>query len=271
MEINKIIMKFRIDGIRIEYLEKPKVKNGLFIQGLLGVGQIGMLAARQLIDSLGARKIANVYSSYFLYPGVTLPGIIYDEAGSVDLEKNEIFFDEKNGIFILTGIYQGTIPESYYSMANAIMDFCDEAGVDTIYTIGGYGTGKNEENPRVLGIIADDKLSGVLEKHDVGLLRAPAASIGATGLAGILIPYGHKNGLKCISFLGETEGSYPDAKAAKRCLQKVAEVIGIEVVTDKLDEEIDALEKEFKKIESYTKKMQEMSVGKDEERLHYIG
>ena len=80
-------MKFRLDDIRIEFLaEEPSPRNPRFIQGVLGVGQVGFLAVRQLIKALKAEKIAEVYSPDFLYPGSSIPDVIYTKGGTVELE-----------------------------------------------------------------------------------------------------------------------------------------------------------------------------------------
>ncbi len=150
-------MKFMVEKTTIEYIKKPKAKHGRLIQGLLGVGQVGLMAGRQLIDSLGAEKIANIYSVDFLYPNVALPGIVYEDENLVDLHKDEIYYDEKNEIFILTGIYQGTTPESYYNLAHAILKFCEEVGVKEIYTLGGWLrlAGEIQVAPRLLKVKPD--------------------------------------------------------------------------------------------------------------------
>jgi len=264
-------MSFKVRGVVIEYLEKPKVKNGKLIQGLLGVGQVGLMAGKQIIDSFNARKIAYMYSNSFLYPGVTLPGIVYDDENLVDLHRNEIFFDEEREIFILSGIYQGTSPESYFDMADAIIDFCREVGIKEIYTLGGYGVGKRVENPKVYGVVYSKERKSELEEKGIELLKAPDGTLGATGMAGLLIPIGEKNGFKSICLLSETHGSYPDPKASKATLSVLGKLIGVEVSTKELDEQIETMEMEFAKMEEYARKMAEMYKAPKDETLQYIG
>ncbi|WP_456474025.1 PAC2 family protein [Candidatus Pyrohabitans sp.] len=266
-------MKFMVEKTTIEYIKKPKAKHGRLIQGLLGVGQVGLMAGRQLIDSLGAEKIANIYSVYFLYPNVALPGIVYEDENLVDLHKDEIYYDEKNEIFILTGIYQGTTPESYYNLAHTILKFCEEVGVKEIYTLGGYGTGAKVKEPRTYGVVSEEKTRGILEKAGIPLLEAPKGTLGATGLAGILIPLAEKNGFSSVCLLAETQGMYPDPRASKAAVQALSKLMGIEIPTRELDEQIEAMEKEFEKMEEYARQLAEMykAPPKGEERLSYIG
>jgi len=265
-------MSFRVGDVVVEFIEKPSVKKGILIQGLLGVGQVGLMAGRQIIDSLGAKKIAHMYSESFLYPGVALPGIVYEENNLVDLHRNEIFFNQEKEIFILSGIYQGTSPESYYRIAQGIIDFCREMNIKEIYTLGGYGVGRKVEEPKVFGVVHTPERMKELEDKGIEILKAPPGTLGATGLAGLLIPLGEKNGIRSICLLAETHGSYPDPKAAKASVLTVSKLLGFEISTKELDEQIDAMEREFAKMEEYARKMTEMyKPHAKDETLPYIG
>lgn len=252
-------MAFRLDGARIEFKDKPRTRNPKFVQGLLGVGQVGLLAAKQMITSLRAQKIADVYSPDFLYPGSTIPGVVYSSDGTVELGKDELFYDSKNELFILTGLYQGTSPRGYYDLANALLDMCREFGVKEIFTLGGFGVGQAVEEPKVKAVVADGKTVKELQDRGISIEIATASegSLGVTGLAGLLIPLAVKNGMRAACLLGETHGSYPDPRAAKASLMKLGEILGVAVPTPELDEQIKMMESEMAKLEEQAKKMKE--------------
>ncbi len=244
-------MVFRVDGVKIEYTDdKPSTKNPKLIQGLLGVGHIGLLALGQLINGLKAEKIADVYSSDFLYPGSVIPGVVYGKNGVVELGKDELYYDNKNDLFLLTGLYQGTHPKSYYEFANTLLDMCDEFGIKEVYTIGGFGIGEPVLDPKVKGVLGDENTAKVIEDRGVNLEIATAdeGSLGVTGLAGLLVPMAVKNGITAACLLGETHGSYPDPKSAKAALLKLTEILGIKISTAELDEQIKMMEKELAKL-----------------------
>lgn len=266
-------MRFKVGKATIEYIKKPRARHGKLVQGLLGVGQVGLMAGKQIIDSLKAEKIANLYSVDFLYPNVALPGVVYEEGNLVDLHRDEIYYDEENEIFILTGIYQGSSPESYYNLAHAILGFCEEVGVREVYTLGGYGTGAKIEEPRTFGVVADGEAREMLEKAGIPLLEAPRGTLGATGLAGILIPLATKNGFRSACLLAETQGMYPDPKASKAAVKALGKLLNLEIPTKELDEQIEAMEKEFAKMEEYARQLAEMykAPAAKDERLSYIG
>ncbi len=274
-------MGFRLDGISVEYVAKrPSPKKSRYVQGLLGVGQVGLLATRQLIDSLGAVKLAEIYSPEFLYPGSNIPGVVYGAESKIELEKDDLYYDARNELFILTGLYQGATARGYFEFANVILDLCDEFGISELYTLGGFGTGAPVENPNVFAVLADGEMEAVLKKKDVNVERtkAPEGTLGVTGLAGILVPMAERNGKRAACLLGETHGAYPDPKAAKAVLLKLAKILDVEVNTKTLDEQIVAMDKEFKKLDDQAEKMKEAfrQAKEHEERsrsgeLPYIG
>jgi len=55
----------------IKVFEKPKLKNPIFIEGLPGVGNIGRVAVGYMIEELGAKNFAELYSRHF-FPFVML-------------------------------------------------------------------------------------------------------------------------------------------------------------------------------------------------------
>ena len=267
-------MTFRLDDIRIDFVaDKPSPKAPKLIQGLLGVGQVGFLAVRQLIKALNAKKVAEVYSPDFLYPGSTIPGVVYTKDGTVDLEKDEIYYDEKNELFLLTGLYQGIRPEGYFGFAGKLLDLCEEFNVKEIYTLAGYGTGRRPKKPGVYAVITDKNQKEIIKEYGIKMPRAPEGSLGVTGLAGLLVVLGQKNGIKSICLMGETHGNYPDPKAAKAVLVKLCRILDIQIDTTQLDEQIEAMEKELREIGEYMRKIAEMQKPPQvkPEELPYIG
>lgn len=267
-------MKFRLYKTTIIFVdEKPKVRNPKLIQGLLGVGHVGYLAGKQLIKSLNAKKVAEMYSPDFLYPGAMLPGIVFEKNYIADLSKNEIYYSEKHDIFILSGLYQGVDPRSYFDIANTILDFCDEFNINEIYTIGGYGVNYVPEKPKVFGVVADERAKEILIRENVELLKVPEGVLGVTGLAGILVAMASKNGKLAICLLGETSGTGPDPKAAKAALLTLARILKLgEIDTSDLDRQIKEYERELKETEEYARRMiREFKPSREGEFLPYIG
>ncbi len=247
---------FRIDDFKFEYLVdktafRPKVEKPILVEGLMGVGHVGLLAADHLIEELKLEKIANVYSPHFTEPfsPKDTPGVNYTEEGTVELHKNEIFWGPNYDLFVYKGLYQGDYCDFYYRHANLMMDFCEEFNVRDVYTLGGLGTGEEVENPETRAVITDINL-----EREVGqfakVMKGQPNRPGVTGLSGLLVGLAVKNGMKGICLLGETHGAFPDPKAAKAVLETLCQMNGIEIDysgLDKAAEEIESKREDFKK------------------------
>ena len=151
-------------NIIINYIEKPELKNVTFIEGLPGIGNVGKLAAEHLIDEVGAKKFMEIYSKHFP------PQVLVDDDGMVRLVGNEMYYlkREKGGdLVILVGDYQGLTPEGQYEVCKRVIDIIMEFKLKQIFTLGGYGTGKMIEKPRVLGAVTDKGLIKKLKASGV--------------------------------------------------------------------------------------------------------
>jgi hypothetical protein len=253
--------------VRIEYDGKKKLdlSSPTFIEGLSGVGNVGMLAADHLIKKLNARKIADVYSPYFTYSPSHIPGI-ESKNGIACKPKDEIFCDETNNLLILIGYYQGSTPESYYELATKILDFCEYWKVKRIFTLGGYGTGRWVEKPNVYGVATDRKILEEAKKH--GVLEMKGGMV--TGISGILLGLGHERGIGSLCLLGETHGAYSDPSGAEAVVRALTSILGISVDTRELREERRILEQEMKRGAQLLRKIKHLE-DKEREELRYIG
>ena len=241
-------MKKKIDFLKVRIeLEKelPQLEKPVFVQGLGGLGNVGMLAATHLIRELDAIKLANVYSPYFVRATSPLPGIMYAD-GVVELLKDEIYYDPEESLMIFVGPYQGSTLESYYMFAEVILDFCAKCGVRRVFTLGGYGTGRHVAEPKVYGVATDARLVEEIKKHGVHVERGYHGPI--TGMAGLLLGLGKERGFEGVCLLGETHGEYPDPKAAKAVFKALTSILGIKASTDALDKEIKIIEEEIRRM-----------------------
>ncbi|OFV67117.1 MAG: hypothetical protein SCAL_001742 [Candidatus Syntrophoarchaeum caldarius] len=247
-------------------VEKPVMDEPIFIEGLSGIGNVGLIAASHLVRDAGMKKLADVYSPYFINPGTPIPGIMYTD-GVAELPKDEIYYDLERNLIIILGFYQGSTPNSYYRLADSILDLCDDFGVRRIFTLGGYGTGQYLENPAVHGVATSKDLVDLLKAHGVRIDEGQKGPI--TGISGLLIGLGKERGFDGICLLGETFGEYPDPKAAKAVLEALCSIINIEVDMSELDKEVELLEREIHRRAMLIR--DQMDEKSRKEDLSYIG
>ncbi|MFQ5908214.1 MAG: proteasome assembly chaperone family protein [Thermoplasmata archaeon] len=253
-----------MDDIVIRYLEKPKLKNAVFVEGLPGIGNVGKLAAEHLIDELGAKKFAEIVSKHFP------PQVMVTNGGLVKLVNNELWYAKGVGkgvdIVFLVGDYQGINPEGQYELTDYILQVLQDLDVKRIFTLGGYGVGKIIDKPRVFGAATDEALVKEMEEFGVVFTRSETGT-GINGASGLLLGLGALYGLRSVCFMGETSGYFVDPKSARSVLEVLTKALGVEV--DFAD-----LEEKAKQIDSITARLREQQEPQPEEPskdLGYIG
>jgi len=251
----------KIDEATVIYKEKPELNNPILIEGLPGVGNVGKLAAEHLIDEIGAKKFAEIYSTDFP------PQVFIDNDGIIHLVKNELYYWKGEvDLIILTGDYQGLSTRGQYILTQKILDIVDGYGTKMIYTLGGYGVGIDVEKPRVTGAATHKTLAKKLKKYDI--LFKDEGGGGIVGASGLLLGIGVMRGMKGVCLMGETSGYMVDPNSAREVLKRLTKILGIKISFSKLEEKAEEIRRITKHIKSLEKSEMEREGGED---LSYIG
>jgi uncharacterized protein (TIGR00162 family) len=260
--------------------ERPKLKNPILIEGLPGVGNIGRVAVGYLVEQLGAKKFAQLYSRHFF------PFVVLHDRNQIHLLKNEFYYykAKKPGhrdIVFLLGDCQSLDPKGHYEVMEKVLDFAEKLGVKEIITIGGIATGEVDKSPKALGAVTDKEL--VTRYQKFGIEFSAGDKIGyIVGAAGLLLGLGQERKMKGICLLGETSG-FPivtDPKGAEVVLNSLTKILNIKLDMSKLDAKVKEMEDFIKKVEDLQKKAL-MEIAKNEpqgqqqqktrEQTRYIG
>lgn len=262
----------------IKETEKPKLKNPILIEGLPGVGNIGRVAVGYLVEQLGAKKFAQLYSRHFF------PFVVIHDRNQIHLLKNEFFYyrAKKKGqrdIIFLVGDCQSLSPEGHYEIMEKVVDFAQKFGVKEIFTVGGIATGEMERSSKAMGAATDKELVAKYQKYGVEFTAGDKIGY-IVGAAGLLLGIGKERGMKGMCLLGETSG-FPivtDPKGAEIVLNSMIKILGLKVDMSKLDQKVKEMEDFIKKVEDLQKKaLTEISKGepqsqqKTREQTRYIG
>ncbi len=263
---------------RIFELEKPKLKDPLFIEGLPGIGHVGRIAAQFLVEELKAKKFAELLSSHFMHY------VLLQQSSSVHVLKNEFYYVKAKGkgrdLILLIGDSQSIDPEGHYEIAHEILEYMKKFGVKEMITLGGLGIGEIKEKPKVVGAVSDD---GLNKKYkDFGIDFDAGSKVGTIiGASGLLLGLGKVYGMKGVCLLGETSGYpiLPDPRAAEVVLRVLMKMLNVKLDINKLDKKVKEMEEFIKKIEEMQRKaigqmMQQQMPPKGKEgkeELSYIG
>jgi uncharacterized protein (TIGR00162 family) len=179
-------------------LFEPQLKEPIFVEGLRGLGNVGIIAARHLIESTDAKVFAELYAPYFQdYVTVKKDGTCRPPRYLFYAAKTE-----KKHYIILTGDSQPSIEDTvaHYDLCDEILDFAEKYGSKFIVTMGGVVTTKPENEVYISA--TSEKLA---QKHvNKGTqIYGEGRIVGATGL---LLGLAKRRGWKGICLLGATTG-----------------------------------------------------------------
>lgn len=251
--------------VEVRWIEQPQLKDPILIEGLPGVGNVGKLAADHLIQELKAKKFAELHSRYFPPQVLVLPD------GTVRLVNNEMYYwkakgKDQNDLVILIGDYQGLTADGQYVLADTVLEIAEKLGCKQVYTLGGYGTGKIQEKPRVLGACTSEKLVTQMKKHGV-VFRKNEPGGGIVGASGLLLGLGLLRDIPGVCLMGETSGYLVDPKSAQSVLEILGNILGVKLDFTELQtraEQMDKLAQQLRDLERAADKP-------NEEDLRYIG
>src|SRR4030042_1013398 len=239
---------------KIVELEKPKLKNPLFIEGLPGIGHVGRIAAGFLVEELKAKKFAELISSHFMHY------VLLHQSASVHMLKNELYYwksksPNQRDLVILIGDSQSIDSEGHYEIANEVLSFVKKLGVKDMITLAGFGVGESKEKPRVIGAVSNEEVIKKYKKYDIDF--DAGSKIGTiVGASGLFLGMGKYFDIEGICLLGETAGYpiLPDPKAAEAILKILSNVLGIKLDFGKLEKRVKEMEEFIKKIEDMKRK-----------------
>ena len=227
--------------------ERVKLKDGVLITGLPGIGLIGQVVGRYLTQELKAKKVATLYSHHFPHQ------VFMTKKGSMRLIKNSIYRYSAKGadLLILVGDVQAMSSVGQYEVADKILEYSRKVGVKKIMTVGGYSTGKITEKKRIFAVATHKRMLEKFKKFGVVFGEAKGSIV---GIAGLLPALGKLKGFEGICLMGETHGGYVDAVSARNIVKLIADYFGITIDLKKLDAKAKDSEKMLKKIEEEIQK-----------------
>lgn len=244
-------------------LKKVKLKNGVLMTGLPGIGMIGRIAGTYMVEELKAEKVAEMYSPHFPHQ------VIMTKKGGMRPIKNKFYVikTKKGDILILIGDVQAMTPEGQYEVAGKVLDYATKLGVKRVMTIGGYSTGKLTDKRQIFAVVTHKPMIAELQKFGIVFGEAKGAIVGA---AGLLPALGKLRGLNGACVMGETHGGYVDITAAKNIVSLLSQMFGFSIDLKKIETKAKEGEKVLKQIEEEVQKNQIAPYEHNKKDVSYI-
>ncbi len=206
----------------VRLLEEPRLEEPVLVEGLPGMGFVANIAAMHMIRELKARKFAMIISSSFQDFAMTVEG------GGIRSPINELYYCPQ-GLIILYGNTQAEGSVGQYEVCWEVLKLAKKLGCRMVLTMGGYRRERVVGRPKVYCAATSRALLEEAVKFCDGVIVG-----NIYGAAGVLLGLGKVMGLEGVCFLAETQGIYPDARAALEVLKVVSAFLGLEIDLKKL-------------------------------------
>ncbi|MFQ5951368.1 MAG: proteasome assembly chaperone family protein [Candidatus Geothermarchaeales archaeon] len=181
----------------------------LVLVGYPGVGLAGAVAADYVVNSLGMKRVAAVYSKH-------LPPVAVVKEGAPTSPITIYASEEKCGpqgecdrLLVVSSMVP-LAPEIVHPLGEALLDWCEATNSDVMVTMEGWATKEKTPDGTLYGVGTTDRARGMLSTFRLRPLDQGTVS----GLAGHLLYLGERHGKDVVCLLVEAAKDYPDARAA---------------------------------------------------------
>jgi uncharacterized protein len=210
-----------VDKPCLREFAKPEVDGSVFVQGLPGFGNVGSIAAREMIRVCGAKPFAELYSPSFPdYVSVSTKGVC-------QLPRYEFYHCTVNdcNFVIMTGETQPSFDDvlAHYEVCGEILDYIQRLGCKFVITVGGVPL--TEEKAQIyIAATSNRRATEFMEKGAV--IYGHGKIVGGTGLT---LALAKERGLEGVCVLGATMGFESDTAAGLLAFKFLMKALGKEI------------------------------------------
>ena len=227
--------------LTIHEFEEVDLRGATIIDGFPSVGLVSTITANYLIDVLELKQVGIMDSKFFPTVSIVRNGI--------PLYPVRIYADK--GVCVFISEFQPA-PKLIRPIAEAIMAFAQRKGAKTVISPEGLVIDSEDGQEKEVAVYAlgsTEETREQLAKH--GLQQFGNGII--TGVSGVLLNLGKKNGFNAISILAEANPNYPDARAAAKVIE------AIDGLLEHVDIDVKPLYSEAENIERTLRMMQKQA------------
>jgi uncharacterized protein len=222
--------------VSVELFEKVDLEGKYLITGFHGIGVVGYIACKYMIEQTNARRIGTIVST-FMPPLITL-----DDKGNV-LLPFELYLDDKDNITFLVVRFQPS-PEEMRDFTKELVNFIISSKMKGLILLGGLDFNfKPHDDTKGYRCVVSNGFPVKDEKPpliDAGLFISG-------GIAMLLIELQLRK-VPALTLFPFADREHPDMKAAAKAIEIINVTLGTSIQTDKLQAEGKDLEKEVNQI-----------------------
>ncbi|MEZ0346580.1 MAG: PAC2 family protein [Infirmifilum sp.] len=219
-------------GYRLYIYREVRLRKGILVQGLPGIGLVGKIAVDYIVDTLGLEKIAELFG-----PGLLLPignaGVFVDNTGNLQLPSYRFYLysNASQDVLFLTSEVQ---PASWaqFEVAEAVLEYFQSIGGETVISV----CGTSVEEPKIEVVYALARSQREKELEDLGLKKSAGGTI--TGACGLTPALAALRGLEGVVIMGSTATPEPNLESSREIIKVVSRLLKIEISLEGLDKMI---------------------------------
>ncbi len=218
---------------KIDFVEYKKVnlKDYTLIEGFPGLGLVGTIAAKYLVEKMGFEQIGHIETNFFI-------PIISIRKG-LPVFPSRVYINRKKKLAAI--ISEQIIPKAMVqAMAKETVKWIIQKGIKKVISLEGIRTkGNADEKVHVYGIADSEAAKKELKKHNVTIV-GEGITTGVTSL--ILLELSQNKKINSCSLLGNVNIA-ADYKASAECLKKLNEMLDLEINVEPLLKEAQETQK----------------------------
>ncbi|MEM2409101.1 MAG: PAC2 family protein [Thermofilaceae archaeon] len=228
--------------IKFKELKRLKLRDGVLVQGLPGIGLAGKLAVDYIVRELKLTKVAELLTDGLLLQSNV--AVFVDDEAIIRLPSYEFYLYEgaRDALFV-TAPSQPVVWQQY-EVSEYILDYFQSIGGREVVAVCGTTMGDSQG---VYFAAASQEVKEELAK--LGFKPSPGGVI--TGACGLLPALAALRGLKAYVLMGYVTQPELDPIAAKHVVQALSKLLGFDISTSNLDLLMEELKKkEMESIEA---------------------
>ena len=216
----------------VEY-EQKNLSDYTLIEGFPGMGLIGTIGAKYLIERLKFKEHGYVDSDIFI------PVIRIHEGMPVN--PSRIYVSDKYKIVVL--ISEQIIPKLYTTrVAKAVVDWVRKKKIRRIISLSGIHTEPANSAPQhiIYGIATSDKTKALLKQYGVEVIEDGIT----TGVTAMILLMLKNSDIEAFSIMGNVNIA-ADYRASAELVKKLDEILGLQIDVSPLLKEAKETEREL--------------------------
>jgi len=210
------------DFVFVEHEKLGKLSNFTLLEGFPGMGLVGTIAAKYIIDALKMTEVGHIEGNAFM------PVVRIHEG--LPIYPARIYIDKKRKILVL--ISEQIIPnELAQSLADSIIKWLQEKKINKVISLAGIKT--NEPGKNVYGIASGINGIQELKKNKIPIIKE-GITTGITAM--ILVKLKKIKEIKAYALLADVKFS-ADYESSSQLVKKVNEILNLNIDTKPLEKE----------------------------------